>query len=371
MAVAAGDTLVRGASAWLRRPKGTNGHVLKGTGWGAPAAGATDVSAIRDQLSYLMFRKDAGYVNLNGYMFDAFSDQTGVDDTASLNESYDADNDLYESTAVTATIDTLAETDANLDAYIGEGAEFNGQAITIAYPSSVKKASFYLKKAGTPSGNMTARIYAATGTVGTDATGTGSVLAESAAINASTLDTSYAWTEFTFAATLDLAPGDYVVGVYCGIAYDASNQVKARMHYNGGDSIHAGNWTHYESSWHGPTYAGDDFCFVLTSATGQLNATIISEASTASSAPETARVSLFVNPVDALTLNTDLKAYATSDGGTHWDQVTLAKVADLGTTLDWYSGEVSLTGGGTTMQIKMTTHNNKAFELTAWGLSWF
>jgi hypothetical protein len=56
----------------------------------------TDLSDIQDQIMYLMFRDDAGYnSNISGLMFDSFTDQTGVDDTASTGEVYDASNDLY------------------------------------------------------------------------------------------------------------------------------------------------------------------------------------------------------------------------------------------------------------------------------------
>lgn len=63
---------------------------------------------------------------------------------------------------------------------------------------NITSAKFYLAKTGSPSGNMTARLYAHSGTYGTSSKPTGSVLGTSDAINASTLTGTFTLTEFTF-----------------------------------------------------------------------------------------------------------------------------------------------------------------------------
>ena len=64
-------------------------------------------------------------------------------------------------------------------------------------------------------GNCYCEIYNATGTVGTDAKGTGTALAISEAQDVSTWSTAsglsgYTWTYFDFATPVTLAAGDYV-----------------------------------------------------------------------------------------------------------------------------------------------------------------
>ncbi|MBF0404959.1 hypothetical protein [Candidatus Magnetominusculus xianensis] len=70
------------------------------------------------------------------------------------------------------------------------------------------------------------------------------------------------------------------------------------------------------------------------------------------------------NTTQGITLNTDLKAYVSSDNGTSWTQVTLAKddVIQAGTsnTPAWnlLSGDVSLSGNNNQMRWRLMTFNN-------------
>jgi hypothetical protein len=63
---------------------------------------------------------------------------------------------------------------------------------------NLDSATFYLKKVGTPTGNMTAQLYALTGSYGSTGTGTGSVLATSGNVDVSTLSTSFSSITFSF-----------------------------------------------------------------------------------------------------------------------------------------------------------------------------
>lgn len=74
----------------------------------------------------------------------------------------------------------------------GLGQSFTGNGLTLT------DIQAYLKKAGSPSGDMTAKIYAHSGTFGTSSVPTGSALAVSAPIDASTLTTTITLTTFTF-----------------------------------------------------------------------------------------------------------------------------------------------------------------------------
>jgi len=101
------------------------------------------------------------------------------------------------------------------------------------------------------------------------------------------------------------------------------------------------------------------------------NMTLLSNAVTAEAEPANARLVLYEEDVDSITVNTDIKAYISIDGGSNYDQVTLA---DEG---DYDSGKRILTGikdvsarTGTSVKWKVETLNNKDLKLHAVGGTW-
>jgi len=97
--------------------------------------------------------------------------------------------------------------------------------------------------------------------------------------------------------------------------------------------------------------------------------TLLSVTRTASETPDVAQVALWLEDVDAITLGTDLRAHASSDGGTTWDEITLSEIADLNIER-LVGGTVPLTGAGTTLCWKIEAANSKAGKLHAVGLLW-
>jgi hypothetical protein len=82
---------------------------------------------------------------------------------------------------------------------------------------SLSSAKFYLLKDGTPTGSFSAELYALTGTPGTNAVPTGSVLATSDGVNVSVLDTTYTLITFTFSGVNQYAMSpntNYGIDVY-------------------------------------------------------------------------------------------------------------------------------------------------------------
>jgi len=102
--------------------------------------------------------------------------------------------------------------------------------------------------------------------------------------------------------------------------------------------------------------------------------TLISNTVNANSVPENSRIVLFEEDIDTLTLNTDLKAWVSRDGGSTWAQVTLSDVGDYDDEKRILAGSVDLTqsgiGSGTSMKYKVTTHNNKGIKLYGIGELW-
>lgn len=121
-----------------------------------------------------------------------------------------------------------------------------GQTFQVDRALRATSLTVRLRKAGAPSGDLSASIYATTGTHGVDAEPTGSALAEATALEASDLTTSFADTTFTFADPTILAIDTtyaWTVGFSAG---DTSNRVEI-----GGDNsspTHDGNRVSYTGS---------------------------------------------------------------------------------------------------------------------------
>jgi hypothetical protein len=87
--------------------------------------------------------------------------------------------------------------------------------------------------------------------------------------------------------------------------------------------------------------------------------------------PTAAYCVLAVEPVDAITPNTDLLAYASIDNGAHYEQITLESTPfrEIGAH-DYIRGDLTGITARTdkTIRIKVTTANSKALKLHAWAI---
>jgi len=104
--------------------------------------------------------------------------------------------------------------------------------------------------------------------------------------------------------------------------------------------------------------------------------TLISAATTAESAPSDARIVIFEQDIDSITINTDLKAYVSRDGGTNYSEVTLTDEGDYASGKQILAGSVDVSGqpSGTSMRWKIRGFNNsgdaKEFNLHGVCLTW-
>jgi hypothetical protein len=101
------------------------------------------------------------------------------------------------------------------------------------------------------------------------------------------------------------------------------------------------------------------------------NMTLISNSFTANSAPSSASLVIHQQDGDAITLNTDLKAYVSRNGGTTFTQVTLTENISL-TNGRILTGSASITSqsSGTAMEYKIETLNTKDQKIHAVALQW-
>lgn len=128
------------------------------------------------------------------------------------------------------------------------GAENVGEARYERYAQSfdpgagtLDSAKFYLLKIGSPTGNAVAKLYAHSGTYGTDSVPTGAALATSGTFDVSTLTGSYVLYTFNFTG------GDRY-------ALQAATKYCIAIEYNGGD---ASNHTSVGGDHSSPTHGGN------------------------------------------------------------------------------------------------------------------
>jgi hypothetical protein len=129
------------------------------------------------------------------------------------------------------SIDTYATSNqsGSITQYNGNNEQV-GLAITLASGQSLQGIKFYLKKLGSPTGVMQAKIFASSGTVGTSGIPTGTVLQTSIDVDCSVLTTSFSLISFWFEEPYVAAAGDICVLLEYKMG-DASNNV-----INGTDS---------------------------------------------------------------------------------------------------------------------------------------
>ena len=124
-----------------------------------------------------------------------------------------------------------------------------------------------------------------------------------------------------------------------------------------------------------PTGSGQDGFILLTAAASATatSTTIVSNAFTASSAPSTSRIVVFQENVDSITLNTDLIASVSRDGGSNFSTVTLADegyvTGSSGQRI--LAGVVDISGqpSGTSLRWKLALANNQS-KVHGVSLSW-
>lgn len=246
------------------------------------------------------------------------------------------------------TLDSYSESNysGNINPLYSGSTIYVGQSFTNDNEIVLKSCKFYIRKNGSPTGNVTAQIYAHTGTYGTSSKPTGSVLATSDAVDVSGLTASLALTTFTFSGaekiTLDASTYYVVVINYSG--GDSSNSLF--VGYDATSPTHDGNISNSTdgSSWNS---SSSDLCFYIYG--GEVTAEVLNTgAATFTNVTITggtingvavANVSYVANP-NADSVPTDLTASDTgitvATDGTITAYVTLTWTAISSDTFDHY-----------------------------------
>jgi hypothetical protein len=151
---------------------------------------------------------------------------------------------LWAYTALASTlIDSYSYTNVSEYNNVGYYAILEGQVFeNNANSNSLTSADFYIKASGTPAGSMYAVLYAITGTPGSNATPTGSVLATSASIDSTTLTSTPTLVSFTFSGAnqYTLQPNTWY---FIGLSFsDSNNTNSVGFGATFGSGLHPGNY---------------------------------------------------------------------------------------------------------------------------------
>ncbi len=180
----------------------------------------------------------------------------------SLSQSTDNKSTLGKSPSI---VDSYSETNKNedLDDLQGIGVTKAGQAFTTTQ-GTLDSCKFFLTRSGTCTGNITASLYAMTGNYGTTAIPTGSALATSDPIDASTISNSiYQLITFTFSGAnrYSMVATHYIISVeYSGGGIGSFISVGG-----GTNNLPSGNPSDY-SPW--TAFTGNAYCFYVYAITG-------------------------------------------------------------------------------------------------------
>jgi hypothetical protein len=303
---------------------------------------------------------NAGYTKLKNGVVDAFRDQTGINTGACANQSFSTG---YYTPNQTSSSVTQQQTTRNDDAAWYSTYPGLSQGFKTSTTDTVTKFEFMIYKFAGATGTLTGYIYSDDGS-GLPNT----ALATFSTIDVSTLSES---SEIFYAFTGSFTP---VIGTQYHIVViwtDISGTIRSSGNTAGGYAD--GQWERlHETTWE--AISGRDAAFKIYQGSIQTkNMTLISNTMKALTAPPTqARITLFEEDVDAVTLNTDLKAFASRDDGTSWTQATLTNEGNYTGNIRILSGTATISSqpSGTDMKWNVTTYNGKNLKIRGVGLLW-
>jgi hypothetical protein len=335
-------------------------------------------------LNIFLFLKNAGttFQNIVDGIVDAYKDELGIDTGSSVNQTYDAVNDLYKNFAGLVSQYPPAYNDTYVKAT--DGARTDGKIYFATNPAllltgSYADNSWYTDASGT---NVNQRVHIDLGTAKIitrlyyenfhNSGGATNLGAQNFTLWGSNEASSFA--ELTY-------------GVDTGWTQLTTSQSSFDQHTASDVAdpkyITVTNTTAYRyyaikiADNYGESYRMGMRRIELQADAGALSMTLISNSSVPKTTPEEAKIVLMEEDVDAVTLNTDLLVYVSRNGGTDWSVGTLINKCDYATdkkvlvaeNID-ISSQVIGSGLDADMKYKIATANAKKLKIHGLGLSW-
>jgi hypothetical protein len=341
-----------------------------GVGGGSGSGSSGSITNSDNSIIGAVTNNGTGVQYLSDGILDQYTDETGVDTSTSTNETYDSADDLYKNESenvVVSGVDTRATgwTNWNVRSSMQAGIVAAGNSVTVEF-------------AAAPTGQ---NLRIDTAWIGNRADSG----------DAYDFDGNHVQLKFNGGSDgFNIAAGTTITSDLATIDLDGSKDVIVAFHVNADtatDEISyntspASGFVSYEkqtsdeSSVSDATgYSTQAGRFVGVSKVTSYNSadmTFQSESFTASAQSNSARIMLFHEPVDSVTLNTDVKAYVSRDNGTTWSEATLVNEGKFNVATNVLAATVDLSGqpAGTSMKYRITTHNSKEQKFHAVSLRW-
>jgi hypothetical protein len=313
------------------------------------------VTVLRDQI-------DTGWsvLKMAGGVADEFEDETGIGSL--VNGTYDNAED-YVHNPIQSVVPQAAGTPiGNMTQGGGLAAAFDGTT------NQTMNAGAYTNGSQTPSG----RRY---GYIGKDwGAGHSKVISGFVATGASDHGFKESSTPTIVCTLLGSATNDPTTATNLGSAAgvtDATGLVIAKLSGLSVSSAYRFHWIRIDTAADG----GENVNIaelILYESPGSNDMEIVSTATTAQAQPSEARLVLLHQPIDAVTLNTDVTVEVSRDSGTTWNAGTLVDQGAFDATIRILSATIDLSAqpAGTAMKWRFKTFNAKEQRLHGVWMQW-
>ena len=369
-AVATARTNLGLGTAATKNTGTANGDVVLLDATGLPAVdgsqltglsvGATAAEKVNIMLNAFRIAINGGLSvqNMVDGVVDEFEDETGVDAATTANEFYDATSDFYTNSLTPIPFGT-GTVFGDMTVYGGIAAAFDGDTTkTLAQAATGEPSAsrdWYVGKSWTGTKTIGKFIATPTSDVGF------------------TSNASPYTMELRGHTSAPTAAGDgtllYTTGAGSGTGPDSGNFTPVIVEKADIDTTtaYAHHWLSMGHGVNGTITVAEIEFFENT----VLNITLQSNANTANAQPDTGFIIIWQEDVDAVTLNTDLTAEVSRDGGTTWTVVTLAEEATLTTgRILTGTADISAQPAGTSMKCRIKTLNTKEQRIHGVSLQW-
>ncbi|KKJ75453.1 hypothetical protein WH95_18610 [Kiloniella litopenaei] len=299
------------------------------------------------QNNYTLQNKDDGVT-------DVFADESGVDTGASTNQSYSAAGDYYEGIGPVGTDAIPTMTGASAPSGTASASSEYDASYSAWKAFDNNSTNDFVSLANDIPGWIEYDFGIATAIGGYTVTGPP-------------------------AANLTRAPKDFKLQGWNGSSWvdlDTQTNVtgwtdKQKRSYTLIGSANYAKYRLYITSLNGDVYLHINE-FELLAAGDAVNMTIQSAAFAADTVPTEMDLFIWQEDIDAITLNTDLKAYVSRDNGATWTQGTLVEEfsAPVGRILSALDVDISAQPSGTSVKWKIETLNTKAQRIRGVDLQW-
>jgi hypothetical protein len=362
--VASGDTIYYDGTGWVNRTAAatltglgaqpldsdltaiaaltpTDGQVLTFSGSTWTAATPANATETDMRLAFLLLAElSRDRLNMSDGIADAYEDETDVDTSASTNQNYDATNDYYHNLTGGGTSDGGHTTPGVSGS---GGTTMFDRTFSLTNGKTVSQVAIYSASAVT----VKAKIGLENSSTDIDVV-----------YDESFSHTGSGWETFNLTTPYAI-PGS---GTYRLGSYSASNMNRVNathdVSYYSGDATGTGETYTAASNY-------SRFCQAIYAEVIS-DMTIVSEAFTADSEPDIARIHVQAAPQEAITINTDLLADVSRDDGSTWTTATLVAVQTLADgTIAYEDNEIDISAqpSGTDMRYRIRTANTKSIQI--------